>query len=221
VLYHEKKAKDKGFSFIIGVDEVGRGPLAGPVVAAAVKLNHTKFRNYINDSKKLTALQREKAAFEIFQKAFVGIGIISESTIDSVNILNATKLAMANAVNNLIGSLRKNIKKNKIIVLLDGNLTLDLPFKVKAIVGGDSKSISIASASIVAKVTRDRIMSIYDNVYPEYSFKNNKGYGTERHFQAIRKHGPCLIHRRSFYPLKKTLIQLKNTQSSLDYSDSK
>jgi ribonuclease HII len=203
VLYHEKKAKDKGFSFVIGVDEVGRGPLAGPVVAAAVKLNRTKFNNYINDSKKLTALQRERAFPEIFEKALVGIGIISEAVIDRVNILNATKLAMVDAVNNLINSRHRNVRKNKVLVLLDGNFTLDLPFKVKSIIRGDSKSISIASASVVAKVIRDRIMSVYDNLYPEYSFKDNKGYGTKEHFRAIQKHGSCKIHRMSFYPLNK------------------
>jgi ribonuclease HII len=201
VLYHEKKAKTKGFSFIIGVDEVGRGPLAGPVVAAAVRLNKTKFKNYINDSKKLTALQRNKAFSEISRKSSVGVGIIGESVIDSVNILNATKLAMAEAINNLISSSRKNIKKDKIIVLLDGNFTLDLPFKVKSIVRGDSKSISIASASIIAKVTRDKIMSDYHKLYPEYNFRDNKGYGTKEHFEAIEKHGSCKIHRMSFYPL--------------------
>ncbi|MDD5617511.1 MAG: ribonuclease HII [Candidatus Omnitrophica bacterium] len=201
MFYHEKKAKGKGFSFIIGVDEAGRGPLAGPVVAAAVKLNRTKFRNRIDDSKKLSSLQREKAFPEIFQNAFVGVGVINERIIDTMNILNATKLAMENAVNNLLNSSRKKIRKHKVIVLIDGNLTLDLPFKTKSIVGGDSKSLSIASASIIAKVVRDRIMSIYDNVYPEYSFKQNKGYGTKGHFKAIEKHGSCVIHRMSFYPL--------------------
>jgi ribonuclease HII len=202
VFYHEKKAKSKGFSFIIGVDEAGRGPLAGPVVAAAVKLNRTKFHNYIDDSKKLSSLQRERAFLEIFQNAFVGVGIINESVIDALNILNATRLAMERAVESLLYSTKKKICKNKIIILLDGNLSLGLSFKTKGIIKGDSKSLSIASASIIAKVIRDRIMSIYDNVYPEYYFKNNKGYGTKEHFRAIQKHGPCLIHRRSFSPIK-------------------
>jgi ribonuclease HII len=202
VLYYEKRAKHNGFSFVIGVDEVGRGPLAGPVVAAAVRLNNTKFKNRIDDSKKLTSHQRETAFKEIFQKAIVGIGIINESVIDNVNILNATKLAMENAVANLIYLSKKKINKNKIMILVDGNLSLKVPFRLRSIIKGDSKSLSIASASIVAKVIRDRIMSIYDKVYPKYNFSGHKGYGTEAHFEAIKKHGPCLIHRRSFYPMR-------------------
>lgn len=201
MLYHEKKAQDKDFSFIIGVDEAGRGPLAGPVVAAAVKLNKTRFNSHIDDSKKLTRLKRERAFAEIYQNGFVGIGIISESIIDKINILNATKLAMKSAVNNLICSSHKRINKNRIIVLLDGIISLDLPFEIKGIVRGDSKSLSIASASIIAKVVRDGIMSIYDNLYPQYNFKDNKGYGTRKHFQAIKEYGSCEIHRMSFYPL--------------------
>ncbi|MDD5356139.1 MAG: ribonuclease HII, partial [Candidatus Omnitrophica bacterium] len=129
MLYHEKKAKNRGFSFVIGVDEVGRGPLAGPVVAVAVKLNRVKFNNYINDSKKLTRLQRERAFLEIIDNALVGIGIVNELLIDELNILNATKLAMDKAVNSLFRASRKKIKQNKAIVLVDGNFSLDLPFK--------------------------------------------------------------------------------------------
>ncbi|MBL7132048.1 MAG: ribonuclease HII [Candidatus Omnitrophica bacterium] len=202
MLYFEKSARNKGFSFIVGVDEAGRGPLAGPVVAAAVKLKKTKFNNYIDDSKKLSPLERERAFIEIFQKAEVGIGIMNETVIDAVNILNATKLAMEKAVANLFYLSRKKINKNKIIVLLDGRLSLNLPFKIKNIIRGDSKSLSIASASIVAKVTRDRIMFIYDKIYPKYYFGDHKGYGTKVHFKAIKKYGSCSIHRMSFSPLK-------------------
>jgi len=202
LLYYENKAKSRGYSFVIGVDEVGRGPLAGPVVAAAVKLKNTKFKNYISDSKKLTPQERESAFEEIYQKSIVGFSVISESVIDSVNILNATKLAMEQAVANLIYVSKKKINKSKAIILVDGNLSLDLPFKSKSIIQGDSKSLSIASASIVAKVIRDRIMIIYDKIYPNYNFIQHKGYGTEDHFKAIKKYGPCLIHRRSFYPMK-------------------
>lgn len=198
MLYYENKAKSCGYSFIIGVDEVGRGPLAGPVVACAVKLKKTKFKNYINDSKKLSPLEREKAFKEIYQNSIVGIGIISEPTIDAVNILNATKLAMERAVANLIYAAQKKINKNKVFILVDGNMSLELPFKSKCIICGDAKSLSIASASIIAKVTRDRIMASYDKVYPEYNFAKHKGYGTKEHFEAIKNHGPCLIHRRSF-----------------------
>lgn len=206
MLYYEKKAKNKGYSFVIGVDEAGRGPLAGPLVAAAVKLNKTKFNNRIDDSKKLTPSQREDAFGEICQKAVVGLGIINETVIDTINIVNVTKFAMEQAVANLIyvskRKINKKINKDKVMVLVDGNLSLSLPFKSKSIIKGDSKSLSIACASIVAKVTRDRIMAIYNKVYPKYSFKQHKGYGTKGHIRAINKHGPCLIHRRSFNPLK-------------------
>lgn len=198
MLYYEKKAKDKGYSFVIGVDEAGRGPLAGPVVAAAVKLKKTKFRNYINDSKKLTALEREKAFVEIYQKSMVGLGILNETAIDAMNILHATKFAMEQAVTNLIHLSKKKIAKSKVIVLVDGNIPLDIPFRLKSVIRGDSKSLSIASASIVAKVIRDRIMSIYDKIYPEYNFRQHKGYGTRGHFKAIKRHGVCLIHRKTF-----------------------
>ncbi len=203
MLRYEKKAKDKGYSFVIGVDEAGRGPLAGPVVAAAVKLKKTKFKNHIDDSKKLTRLERESAFGEIYRKAFVGVGVISELVIDSVNILNATKLAMEQAISNLFYISRKRANKSKVMVLIDGNLSLDIPFKSKSIIQGDSKSLSIASASIVAKVIRDKIMSIYDKTYPRYNFAQHKGYGTEAHFKAIKKYGPCFIHRRSFNLTKK------------------
>lgn len=203
MLYYEKKAKSKGFSLIIGVDEAGRGPLAGPVVAAAVKLKKTKFNNYIDDSKRLSPLERENAFIEIIQKAHVGIGIMNESVIDIINIRNATKLAMERAVGRLLYSTKKIINKNTTIVLVDGNLSLNLPFRLKNIIRGDSKSLSIACASIIAKVTRDRIMSIYDKIYPNYRFRDHKGYGTLTHFRAIRKHGSCLIHRMSFAPMKR------------------
>ena len=165
MLYYEKKAEDKGYFFIIGVDEVGRGPLAGPLVAAAVKLKKTKFNNRIDDSKKLTPSQREDAFVEICQKAVVGLGIINETVIDTINIVNVTKFAMEQAVANLIyvskKRTKKRVNKNKVMVLVDGNLSLNLPFKSKSIIKGDSKSLSIACASIVAKVTRDRVMFIY------------------------------------------------------------
>ena len=128
----------------------------------------------------------------------MGLGILNEAVIDEVNILNATKLAMSQAVANLIYAYRTRINKNKVMVLVDGDICLDLPYRQKSIIRGDSKSMSIASASIVAKVMRDRIMSIYDCVYPEYKFIQHKGYGTSGHFRAIKEHGPCPIHRRSF-----------------------
>lgn len=202
MFYHEKKAKAKGFSFVIGIDEVGRGPLAGPVVAAAVRLNSFRLRNRIDDSKVLSARQRESAFLEIANNASVGIGVMSEQIVDSMNILNATRLAMEQAVENLLYRLKKKISRKSIILLIDGNVALKLPYASKAIIDGDAKSFSIASASIVAKVIRDRMMATYHRVYPNYSFDKHKGYGTEEHFSAIRKYGACPIHRKSFYPLK-------------------
>ena len=202
MLYYEKKAKTKGFSCVIGVDEAGRGPLAGPVVAAAVQCKSSRFRNRIADSKVLTPRQREKAFLEINEKADVGVGIMNEGVVDSMNILNATRLAMEQAVENLFYRLKKKVSKKSIILLIDGNVPLTLPYTSKNIIKGDAKSLSVASASIVAKVIRDRIMDTYHKVYPRYAFDKHKGYGTKRHFSAIDKHGACPIHRKSFYPFK-------------------
>ena len=196
MLYHERGLKQKGFDLIIGVDEAGRGPLAGPVVAAAVALNTYRFKNRIDDSKKLTAKAREKAFPEIMAKSLFGIGIVNEKIIDRVNILRATCLAMEHAVAALIekvDSLNKNI-----YVIVDGNVTLDIGFPYKKIIGGDGKSLSIASASILAKVTRDRIMALYDKEYPQYRFVQHKGYGTKQHRAILGKIGPSPLHRKSF-----------------------
>ena len=203
MLYYEDKAKEDGFSLIIGVDEVGRGPLAGPVVACAASLKKRRFKSYIDDSKKLTSAQREVAFLEILNNSLIGIGIVNEKIIDRINILNATKLAMKEAVVSLLESLAKK-NNHKIMVLVDGNVFLDLPYRIKSIIKGDSKSKSIAAASIIAKVVRDRIMSVYDKAYPEYNFAEHKGYGTEDHFRAIDKFGPCSIHRMTFNPLNKS-----------------
>ncbi len=205
MFYYENKAKEKGFRIIIGVDEAGRGPLAGPVVASAIFLKEKKFQNKICDSKKISARQREKAFVEIFEKAYVGIGIVNESVIDSVNILKATYAAMSLAVANLVSRLppskfaRRDMRK-KICVLVDGNsFQTDLPYAYKTIIGGDNLSLSIACASIVAKVTRDRMLSIYDQIFPQYGFKKHKGYPTLDHRRAIAKYGLSLIHRRTFH----------------------
>ncbi len=197
MLYYEKKLKQQGFDLIIGVDEVGRGPLAGPVVAAAVVLKTTRFTNRIDDSKKLTARQRERAFLEIGEKAVFGLGVINEKVIDYLNILVATRLAMERAVDELVDKLGYQ-KRRRIHVLVDGNVELGLDFPVTNIIKGDSKSKSIASASIVAKVIRDRFMSIYDKVFPQYGFLRHKGYPTKQHRQAIKRFGLSLIHRTSF-----------------------
>jgi len=197
VLYYENKFKKKGYKVIIGIDEVGRGPLAGPVVAAAVTLKTNRFKNRIDDSKKLSPRQREKAFLEIGVKSVFGIGIVSEKIIDRVNILQATIIAMEQAVCELTGKL-KNGRRNNMHALVDGNVKLRLGIPVTNIIRGDSKSKSIACASIMAKVTRDRIMDIYDKVYPQYGFIKHKGYCTRLHRAALNKFGPSIIHRRSF-----------------------
>ena len=197
MLYYERNFKKKGYRLIIGVDEAGRGPLAGPVVAAAVALKTARFKNRIDDSKKLTPAGREKAFLEIIHKSVFGIGIINEKIIDSINILEATRLAMEVAISALIKKI-KSQKKKFIHILVDGNVKLNIDFSYTNIIRGDAKSKSIASASILAKVTRDRIMSIYDRIYPEYGFLQHKGYPTKIHRQALKRLGPSLIHRMSF-----------------------
>lgn len=194
LLIHEKSLNKSGYRSIAGVDEAGRGPLAGPVVAGAVILKDFNFKERIDDSKKLSAPLREKACREIFKKAFVGIGIVDEKAIDRINIYQATKKAMQIAIANL------EIPPDYVIV--DGKMKIMTKCPLKCIVGGDSKSFSIAAASIVAKVTRDKIMTEYDKTYPQYGFARHKGYGTKAHMAAIEKHGPSPIHRRSFRPIK-------------------
>lgn len=198
-VYYENKLKKKGCNFIIGVDEAGRGPLAGPVVAAAVSLKrNARFKNRIDDSKKLTHLQREKAYLEIITKSLFGIGIVNEKIIDSLNILVASRIAMEEAIQSLLSKLKGKQGKYHIHILVDGNVKLEVDCPFTNIINGDAKSRSIACGSILAKVTRDRIMSIYDKVYPQYRFFQHKGYPTKKHKLAIKKFGPSLIHRASF-----------------------
>ncbi len=198
MLYYERKLQKQGIDFVIGVDEVGRGPLAGPVVACAVLLQSYRFKKRIDDSKKLTPCQREDAFGEIADKSLYAIGIINESIIDELNILNSTRLAMENAILSLIHRLNTK-KRSNIHILVDGNVKLNIKFPYTNIIKGDSKSKSIASASILAKVLRDRIMVIYDRVYPGYGFFRHKGYPTRMHNLAIRKLGLSPIHRKTFY----------------------
>lgn len=190
--YHEKKAKSAGFKLIVGIDEVGRGPLAGPVVSCAIALKKYKFKNRVDDSKKLSQKARLQAFFEITDNSDFGIGILSERAIDELNIAQATKISMQHAVCDL------KIKPD--FLLIDGPIDLDVDIPHKKIIGGDRKSLTIAAASIVAKVIRDRIMYFYDKIYPKYGFGDHKGYGTSEHFKAIKRFGPCPIHRLSFYP---------------------
>ena len=194
---YERKLQEQGFKVIIGVDEAGRGPLAGPVVAGAACLLSTSFENRIDDSKKLTPEQRERAYLEIIEKSVYGIGIVDEKIIDRINILEATRVAMGNAVKTLVAKLN-GYQQKSIHLLVDGNMRLDLAIACLPIVKGDAKSMSIAAGSILAKVTRDRIMVEYDKVYPEYGFIRHKGYPTKAHRQALKEFGPSIIHRVTF-----------------------
>lgn len=191
MLSYEHKFSQKGYRKIAGVDEAGRGPLAGPVVSAAVILKCLKFENRIDDSKRLSPLQREKAAFEIRQKAWVCVGIVSEKIIDAINILEATRLSMQKAVSFL--------QPQPDFVLVDGNMPLESALPSLSIVDGDAKCLSIACASIIAKVCRDRIMVSYHSRWPAYQFAKHKGYGTKEHLGILRTIGPCPIHRKSFH----------------------
>ena len=194
LLLHERKLNNSGYKLIAGVDEAGRGPLAGPVVAGAVILKDLKFKEKVDDSKKLSAKKREKAYSEIMKKAFVGIGIVDEKVIDKINIYRASRKAMEIALSNL------EIPPDYVIV--DGNMKIITKCPLKCIIKGDSKSLSIAAASIIAKVTRDRLMLKYDEIYPQYGFARHKGYGTKFHKEALEKFGPSPIHRFSFRPVK-------------------
>ncbi len=197
MLYFERKLKKQGFRYIVGIDEAGRGPLAGPVVAAAVCLRQTDFLNRVDDSKKLSARQRELAYQEIIDTACYGVGIVDEKVIDKINILQATRLGMVQALARLSDSLNGSAK-DSLAVIIDGNIRLDIPFFQTSIVRGDGRSLSIACASIIAKVTRDKLMRQYDSLYPEYGFARHKGYPTSAHRQALKRLGPCAIHRLSF-----------------------
>ena len=183
---------DIGHQNICGIDEAGRGPLAGPVVVASVVLPRDSMIEGVNDSKKISEKKRERVFEEIIKNAVsYGTGIIDESKIDEINILQATKLGLTISLKEL------NIKPDVILVdALQGIDTLGIPYK--SIIKGDAASYSIAAASIIAKVTRDRIMLGYDKLYPEYGFAKHKGYGTAEHIAAIKKYGLCPIHRLSF-----------------------
>ena len=239
-LSEEKKLWKKGYKIVVGLDEAGRGPLAGPVVASAVVIATAKLKTQsakrkitpkenlrfptgqaiqrlklpkgVRDSKKLSAKQREKIYNLIIKNTNIywGIGIVSEKVIDKINILKATKLAMKKAVKNLQKKLKKrksNIPQKLTIVkkwgeidflILDGNFKINSSLPQKPIVKGDEKVFSCAAASILAKVTRDRIMLNYHKEYPEYRFDLHKGYGTKQHFKLLKKYGSSKIHRKTF-----------------------
>lgn len=194
----EQEYIENGYKIVAGVDEAGRGPIAGPVVAASVVLPADFFCEEITDSKKLTEKKREYL-FELIQKeaVYIGVGIISSEEIDATNILIATHKAMGLAVSNM------DILPN--IALVDGLPVKGLPVPHKAFVKGDSLVKSISAASIIAKVTRDHIMIELDKEYPEYGFKKHKGYGTKAHIEAVRKYGSCKAHRETFEPIRTIL----------------
>lgn len=190
-LLYENKYRELGNKLICGVDEAGRGPLAGPVCAGAVILPPNLIIDGVNDSKKLSTKKREKLYDEICEKSIdYSIGYATVEEIDSINILNATYLAMERAVNGL--------KKSPDVVLVDGNSLPKWKYNSEAIIKGDTLSHSIACASILAKVTRDRLMIDESEKYSQYFFEKHKGYGTKLHIDMIREHGPCEIHRESF-----------------------
>ena len=187
----ESKARGLGYRMIAGIDEAGRGPLAGPVIAAAVILPPGYEHPEITDSKKLSPRQRERL-YEVIERdaVSIGIGVVEAPVIDAVNILQATLLAMKDAV--------LELSPSPDYLLIDGLNRIDLVIPQETIIRGDSLSLSIASASIVAKVSRDRLMEMYHRQFPQYNFLRNKGYGTREHREAILKFGRSKIHRRSF-----------------------
>lgn len=217
----EKKLIAAGFDLIIGIDEAGRGPLAGPVIAAAVVAKESAVFSanpaegvfsLIRDSKKLSAPQREKALLFIQENFYVGIGLCDHQTIDRMNILEATFLAMKKAVTDLIHKIDQETRNKeqvgernelRCVVLVDGNKAIpNFSYEQKVIVGGDKTVKSISAASIVAKVTRDQLMMAWHEKYSEYGFDQHKGYGTKLHMDKLQQCGPSPIHRKSFEPVK-------------------
>lgn len=202
-LFYEQAKQSAGFRWIAGIDEAGRGPLAGPVSAAAVILPHDFCHELLDDSKKLSHKRREIIYDEITNRDDIvwamSLGNVNE--IDEINILKSTHAAMARAA--------KKLKQAPDYCLIDGLPVSGFPIPSEGIVKGDGKSLSIAAASIIAKVRRDRIMIQYAEEYPEYGFDRHKGYGTKLHMDALRKHGPCAIHRKSFAPVAQLCLPLQ------------
>ena len=188
----ENQIHNEGYKYICGIDEAGRGPLAGPVVVASVIMPENSIIEGVNDSKKVSEVKREKLYDLIIEEAIsYGIGIINQNEIDEINILNATKRGLTKSI--------KELKVKPDIILVDALKDIDTQeIKYKSIIKGDAKVYSIACASIIAKVTRDRLMREWDALYPQYGFKAHKGYGTAKHIAAIKEYGLCPLHRRSF-----------------------
>ena len=188
----EKKLYDNNIKYICGIDEAGRGPLAGPVVVGAVILPENSFIEGINDSKKISEKKREKLYEQIVNEAIAySVGIVDQKKIDEINILNATKLGVKIAIDGL--------KQKPDIIMIDALNNLDtagIPYI--SVIKGDAKNYCISAASIIAKVTRDRIMKQWDEIFPIYGFAKHKGYGTAAHIKQIKEHGPCMLHRKTF-----------------------
>lgn len=193
---YEANLYNEGYKLICGIDEAGRGPLAGPVVVGAVIMKPDSELEWVNDSKKVTEKRREILYDKITEEAIAwGVGIVSEKEIDELNILNATKKGLHIAIEQII----EKLGKKPDIVIVDALREIDtfgVPYQ--SIIKGDATCYSISCASIIAKVTRDRIMRQWNEVYPMYDFEKNKGYGTAKHIQALKEYGPCTIHRKSF-----------------------
>lgn len=204
----ERAARLRGYRRIAGIDEVGRGPLAGPVVAAAVILPVRSRLVGVNDSKQLSERERERFYVAICEQAVgMGIGWADVAEIDQLNILEATRLAMRRALEQLVPP--------PDYVLIDAVSLPGVSIPIRPIIKGDALSISIAAASIVAKVTRDRLMVSYHDTFPEYGFLSHKGYGTAEHLERLAYHGPCSIHRRSFAPVKLAMSTRKMGEDHL------
>lgn len=200
----ENELYQKGIVFIAGVDEVGRGPLAGPVVAAAVIFKKGAILHYVDDSKKLTKRKRDLARLEIEENAVsIGVSFVSVEEIDLINIYQASKKAMKQAIDNL--------EVSPEFLLIDA-MPLDISILSNSIIKGDTLSISIAAASIIAKTKRDAYMVEMDKLYPVYDFKNNKGYGTKKHLKALEQFGFCPIHRKTFNPVRTMVSELKKKE---------
>lgn len=188
----ELKLYENNIEYICGIDEAGRGPLAGPVVVGAVILPKDSFIEGVNDSKKISEKKREKIYEQIIEEAIsYSVGIVDQRTIDEINILNATKLGVKIAI--------EGLKQRPDVIMVDALTNIDtLGIPYISVIKGDAKNYSIAAASIIAKVTRDRIMREWDEIYPIYGFAKHKGYGTAEHIRIIKENGPCVLHRNSF-----------------------
>ena len=189
---YENDLRNKGYKYICGIDEAGRGPLAGPVVVASVIMPENSMIEGVNDSKKVSEKKREKLYDLILEEAIsYGVGIIGQDEIDEINILNATKKGLTTSL--------KELTQKPDLIIVDALTHIDtLGIPYESIIKGDAKCYSISAASIIAKVTRDRIMREWDKIYPQYGFAQHKGYGTSAHINAIKEYGPCILHRKTF-----------------------